>query len=97
MPWATSLALLLGPALIQGLGWAPWWWLAATCTGAMACWVAGVVPPDPPRGIGLQGRDLIARLHRTWTDPGPWLVAGAFAVYSGQWLAVIGIHPGKKR
>lgn len=93
MPWATSLALLLGPALIQGLGWAPWWWLAATCTGAMACWVAGVVPPDPPRGIGLQGRALIARLHRTWTDPGPWLVAGAFAVYSGQWLAVIGFLP----
>lgn len=93
MPWATSLALLLGPALIPGLGWAGWWWLAAACTGGMAGWVAAVVPPDPPSGGRWQASTLVARLHRTWTGVGPWLVAGAFAVYSGQWLAVIGFLP----
>lgn len=93
MPWATSVALLLGPALIPALGWAAWWWLAAACTGAMALWVWAVVPPDPAGGGGLQGAALAARLRRTWTDTGPWLVAGAFAVYSGQWLAVIGFLP----
>jgi len=93
MPWATAMALLLGPALIPALGWAAWWWLAAACTGAMAGWVLAVVPPDPTGGAGLQWPALAARLRRTWTSPGPWLVAGAFAVYSGQWLAVIGFLP----
>lgn len=93
MPLATSVALLLGPALIPAWGWPAWWWLAAACTGAMALWVSMVVPPDPPGGVGLQAAALVARLRRTWTGAGPWLVAGAFAVYSGQWLAVIGFLP----
>lgn len=93
MPWATAMALLLGPALIPALGWAACWWLAAACTGAMAGWVFAVVPRDPVGGAGLKWPALAARLRRTWTSAGPWLVAGAFAVYSGQWLAVIGFLP----
>lgn len=93
MPWATAMALLFGPALIPAWGWAAWWWLASACTGAMAVWVLAVVPPDPASGGGLQVAALGARLHRTWRGAGPWLVAGAFAVYSGQWLAVIGFLP----
>ena len=50
-------------------------------------------------GIGLAGSApaalsaLVARLARTLAAPGPWLLAMAFAVYSGQWLAVIGFMP----
>ena len=33
------------------------------------------------------------RLLETLRAPGPWLVALAFAVYSGQWLAVVGFLP----
>jgi len=32
-------------------------------------------------------------LRQTLTAPGPWLVALSFAMYSGQWLAVIGFLP----
>ena len=34
-----------------------------------------------------------ARLRQTLVAPGPWLVALCFAMYSGQWLAVIGFLP----
>lgn len=33
------------------------------------------------------------RLRQTLSTPGPWLVALSFAMYSGQWLAVIGFLP----
>jgi cyanate permease len=33
------------------------------------------------------------RLVRTLTTPGPWLIAFAFAVYTGQWMSVIGFLP----
>src|SRR5690606_35829467 len=33
------------------------------------------------------------RLGETLAAPGPWLVAVCFAMYSGQWLAVIGFLP----
>jgi MFS transporter, CP family, cyanate transporter len=35
----------------------------------------------------------LARLRQTLAAPGPWLVAATFAMYSGQWLAVIGFLP----
>jgi MFS transporter, CP family, cyanate transporter len=35
----------------------------------------------------------LLRLRRTLAVPGPWLVASTFAMYSGQWLAVIGFLP----
>jgi MFS transporter, CP family, cyanate transporter len=38
-------------------------------------------------------RRWLARLRDTLGHPGPWLVATAFAMYSGQWLAVIGFLP----
>ncbi|HSM21172.1 MAG TPA: MFS transporter, partial [Rubrivivax sp.] len=36
---------------------------------------------------------LASRLRLTLAAPGPWLVAVTFAMYSGQWLAVIGFLP----
>lgn len=38
-------------------------------------------------------RSAWARLHLTLTSRGPWLVALAFAMYSSQWLAVVGFLP----
>jgi MFS family permease len=35
----------------------------------------------------------LTRLRLTLAAPGPWLVAVSFAMYSGQWLAVIGFLP----
>ena len=35
----------------------------------------------------------LSPLRLTLSAPGPWLVAASFAMYSGQWLAVVGFLP----
>ncbi|MDO9147303.1 MAG: MFS transporter [Hydrogenophaga sp.] len=93
MPLGTALALLLGAPLIQLVGWR-WAWLTLAAVslcaaGALLRWVpasvAGQAKPLPAR--------LWPRLSRTLRAPGPWLVAVAFFLYSGQWLAVVGFLP----
>ncbi len=91
MPLGTATAMLLGPGLVLLLGWRAWWWVLAAVTAAMAVVLLRAVPaaamthaaPAPWR----------ARLARTLAAPGPWLVALTFALYSGQWLAVVGFLP----
>ncbi|MDM0088395.1 MULTISPECIES: MFS transporter [unclassified Variovorax] len=92
MPLGVASALLVGPALIAALGWGAWWWALAGVSAAAACWVAASVPADaaaPP----TQAEPWPARLRDTLRAPGPWLLAAAFAVYSAQWMAVIGFLP----
>ncbi len=91
MPLATALALLTGPLCIAALGWRAWWWGLAGVTALMAwlLWRAvpgAAVPASAPA-------PWAARLRQTLAAPGPWLVALTFAMYSGQWLAVIGFLP----
>lgn len=96
MPLATALALLGGPFVIGHFSWHMlWWWLAALAL-LLALWVWRVVPADP----GASGAPAPAghsvtrgRLKLALTRRGPWLVALCFAVYSLQWLAVIGFLP----
>jgi len=52
-----------------------------------------VVPADPPAPASQGSAGWRQRLHRTLTSAGPWLVALTFAMYSSQWLAVIGFLP----
>ncbi len=95
MPLAIALALLVGPWVIAFAGWRAWWLLLALLTAAMALWLRAAVPA----GAGVQAASASAalpwssRLRETLAAPGPWLVAMAFAMYSGQWLAVIGFLP----
>jgi CP family cyanate transporter-like MFS transporter len=105
MPLGMALALLFGPLVLAQSGWQTWWWLTACLTGIMAVWVWHALPPDPEAGAAIrlakgavgaaskQHDGARARLGRTLRAPGPWLVALCFAVYSGQWLAVIGFLP----
>lgn len=98
MPLGTATALLCGPLVISLLGWASWWWGLGAVTLVMAWWVWRVVPPDTRHvpsasGIGSPTGGWVTRLRQTLSAPGPWLVAISFAVYSGQWLAVIGFLP----
>ncbi|MEJ8854392.1 MFS transporter [Variovorax robiniae] len=91
MPLGVALALLCGPGLIAWAGWPGWWWVLALLSGGAALWVARVVPADARRGpVAADWRN---RLTTTLTAPGPWFVALAFAVYSSQWMAVIGFLP----
>jgi MFS family permease len=94
MPLATASALLIGPLWIATLGWRSWWWLLAAITALAALWLSRAVPGAviAPSGTGALP-PLMTRLRVTLGARGPWLNATTFAVYSGQWLAVIGFLP----
>lgn len=93
MPLATALVLLVGPLFIAGFGWRPWWASLAGLTAAMALWLQRAVPPSPMLAAGAPAPRSLRRLRDTLAAPGPWFVATTFAMYSGQWLAVIGFLP----
>jgi CP family cyanate transporter-like MFS transporter len=94
MPVGTALALLAGPVWIASWSWQAWWWLAALLTFVMLVAVWLRVPADMPRAPGFSGGAAWQeRLAQTLRSRGPWLVALAFAVYSAQWIAVIGFLP----
>ena len=93
MPLATALALLFGPLAIAAIGWRGWWAALAALSAAMAIWLRHAVPADIPPAAAASPLPSLARLRMTLAAPGPWLVAVSFAMYSGQWLAVIGFLP----
>ena len=94
MPLATALALLFGPLAIAAIGWRGWWEALAALSAAMAIWLRHAVPADArPAAAAAPPLPSLARLRMTLAAPGPWLVALSFAMYSGQWLAVIGFLP----
>ncbi len=95
IPVGSTIALLVGPAVIAALGWPSWWWSTAAVSALIGVLVWWVVPPDPPRSAdaGPDTEPWTRRLASTLRTLGPWLGAGAFAVYGAQWLAVIGFLP----
>jgi MFS family permease len=106
MPLGTALALLAGPWVIAHSRWQVWWWGLGVLTLLMAGAVGRLVPPDRERRLHPHlhplpgGAGALApterwpqRLRLTLSARGPWLVALSFALYSGQWLAVIGFLP----
>ncbi len=98
MPLGSALGLLFGPLVLGAVGWQGWWWGLGGLTAAMALWLAVGVRPDGFRGAALARTPAPSspwrqRLGRTLRARGPWLVALSFAVYSSQWLAVIGFLP----
>lgn len=95
MPLGAALGLLIGPLWIAVLGWRAWWLVLGVLSGAMALamWRGVTEPPAMATATGAAGQGVLARLRRTLGALGPWLVAGSFALYSSQWLAVIGFLP----
>ena len=102
MPFGTALALLCGPWVLGALGWQGWWWGLAALSACMTLWMALAVPSDAERRRAMAASNLATtaarerwwhRMGQTLTARGPWLVALIFAMYSGQWLAVIGFLP----
>jgi len=101
MPAGTALALLVGPVWIPAWGWPSWWWLFAGLCAWMALGLLVAVPADSLRRSGASAEQasadprysLTQRIHDTLRAPGPWLVSLTFAMYSGQWLAVVGFLP----
>jgi MFS family permease len=94
VPVGTAIALLCGPPVIHVVAWRGLWLLLALVALAMAIVLGVSLPPDPVRRSNPAGsRPWSGRLMETLGSKGPWLVALAFAVYSAQWLAVIGFLP----
>ena len=96
MPFGTAMALLCGPMFIAWVGWPGWWWLLGALSASMAIWLGLALPADanaPLSSRAAAAHGWPQRLRRTLSVPGPWLVAATFAVYSAQWLAVIGFLP----
>ena len=95
MPLGTGLALLLGPVLIALAGWQSLWWGLSLLTFLMMIWIGWALPQDA-KMLAHARSDSTGwqlRLKQTLSASGPWLVASCFAVYSAQWLAVIGFLP----
>jgi MFS family permease len=92
MPFGTAASLLLVAWLLHRIGWQASWWLLAVPSLAMALWLWVALPPDRA-GTSSKAGAWTDRLHRTLSSRGPWLLALTFAVYSGQWFAVIGFLP----
>jgi MFS transporter, CP family, cyanate transporter len=93
MPFGTATALLLGPAFIAASGWPGWWWLLAALSCAMAAGLWWLVPARADGRVAGVAASLRGRIARTLRSPGPWLASSAFAMYSAQWLAVVGFLP----
>lgn len=95
MPLGVALALLAGPGFIAWFDWPGWWWALGLLSAAAAVWVLCAAPGD---GLGKRASASAAeawpaRLRDTASAGGPWTLALAFAVYSSQWMAVIGFLP----
>lgn len=95
MPLGVALALLVGPALIAWGGWPDWWWALSVVSTVAALWLWLAVPPDRlrPAAAGGAATAWSSRLRATVGARAPWLIALTFAVYSAQWMAVIGFLP----
>lgn len=93
MPLGTAVALLLGPFGMALLGWKAWWCVLAAVSALAACGVAVALPGPAPHEARVRQPGSSGRLARTLSARGPWLVALTFAMYSGQWLAVVGFLP----
>lgn len=98
VPIGTAAALLLAPALLEVIGWQGWWLVPAIGSLLMIALLFYALPDDrasaPPHLVKThEFASWSERLRIVLRAPGPWLVGLAFAMYSGQWMAIIGFLP----
>lgn len=99
MATGASVALLGAPSIMSLIGWQGLWLLLGMLSAAMAVWVGTSIPSDVrrreamPVPAGQAEEPWWLRLRLTLSSKEPWRVAIAFALYTSQWLAVIGFLP----
>jgi len=90
MPLGMSIVLILCPWLLDVIGWRGIWVAVAITSALLAVLVWRVVPADPERE---QAASSMALVRQTVRGLKPWLLAGSFCVYAGQWMSVFGFLP----
>lgn len=105
MPLGAALALLAGPAVMAlgdaAWGWRLWWWCLSALAASLALLVFVRVPADVPahglpagpQQVAVTSPHWRSLLQLTLRSRGVWVVALSFAMYSGQWMAVVGFLP----
>ena len=86
MPVGIALMMVATPALASAVGWRGVWFLNAVLAAAYlaVAWRLLRVPAAAIGGGGTSLADVRAALAR----PGPWLLAGCFALYATQFIGV---------
>jgi MFS family permease len=90
MPLGMSIVLMLGPWLLDGVGWRGIWVGLAVLSGLLAVAAWRLLPADPYRAEITRAMALV---KQTIGSPRPWLLAASFGVYAGQWMSVFGFLP----
>lgn len=100
MATGAAVALLGAPSIMSLIGWRGLWLLLGALSAAMAVWVRMSIPSDARRREAVpipagqsESDPWWQRLRLTLSSKEPWRVAIAFALYTSQWLAVIGFLP----
>jgi MFS family permease len=88
MPVGSGLAALLVPPAVAAAGWPATWLLDALLAVLAALAVARWVPGEAARRV-----PDVAGLLTAVRSPGVLCLAGVFALYAGQYLAVLGLFP----
>jgi cyanate permease len=91
MPVGSGLAALLVPPAIVAVGWPGAWLLDALLAAVAALAVARWVPAVP--AVPARRLPGVAGLVRAVRSPGVRCLAVVFALYAGQYLAVLGLFP----
>jgi CP family cyanate transporter-like MFS transporter len=93
IPFGTAAALLAGPAVIAAAGWPAWWWSIGIVSLAMSAVLWWALPASMDARVAQPASASRGRIGRTVRARGPLLACLAFAVYSAQWLSVVGFLP----
>jgi MFS family permease len=94
MPLGVTLGLLAGPLFIGWAGWRGWWGLLSLLSALAGLGLVRWVPRDKHvlRSVPAPVPWAV-RLCQTWGADGPRALALGFAMYSSQWVSVIGFLP----
>src|SRR5690606_24325262 len=90
MPLGTSIALLLGAALIGAAGWRAAWALLAVVFLLAWCILSFMMASDAALDLHSSGMALWTRVRKNLSASGPWWAGVAFLLYSRQCIAVVG-------
>lgn len=96
----SAIALIVGSWAIAELGWRTWWIILGLTNFVIVLIIYLTIPADKhiPTAHTLTSKYIedthwIKRILVIIKTPGATLAALAFAMYSGQWLAVVGFLP----